>query len=75
VTSTTALVRSPSSTTTTPDLIGSIKQLVSRLAETRPNGERLFYSPSTNTFGVADANGAPKTLFRPTDGIDYWRDQ
>ena len=41
----------------------------------RKNGDILRYDPKTNTFGVSNANGAPKTLFRPTDGIKYWLKQ
>lgn len=45
------------------------------LTRTRPNGDRLFYNPQTNTFAVQASNGAPRTMFRPTDGIDYWNRQ
>jgi uncharacterized protein RhaS with RHS repeats len=38
-------------------------------------GDKLFYNPASNTFGVQSANGAPRTLFRPTDGINYWNRQ
>ncbi len=43
------------------------------LTKSRPtNGDKLFYNPANNTFGVQAANGAPRTMFRPTDGINYW---
>ena len=45
------------------------------LTKTRPNGGVLFYDPKTNTFGVQNASGAPKTMFRPSDGIEYWNKQ
>jgi uncharacterized protein RhaS with RHS repeats len=41
----------------------------------RPNGDVLRYDPKTNTFGVKGADGSPKTMFRPNDGIDYWNKQ
>lgn len=45
------------------------------LTKVRPNGDKLFYDPATNTFGVRAANGAPRTMFRPADGINYWNNQ
>jgi pyocin large subunit-like protein len=45
------------------------------LTTTRPNGDTLFYNPANNTFGVQAADGAPRTMFRPTDGINYWNKQ
>lgn len=42
------------------------------LKKSRPNGDRLFYDPSTNTFAVGTATGAPRTMFRPTSGRAYW---
>jgi len=45
------------------------------LTKTRPNGDTLFYNPGNNTFGVQAADGAPRTMFRPTDGINYWNKQ
>jgi filamentous hemagglutinin len=38
-------------------------------------GDTLFYHPETNTFGVRGADGAPRTMFRPTDGAKYWERQ
>ena len=35
------------------------------LSKSRPYGEKVFYNPSNNTFGVQGADGAPKTMFRP----------
>lgn len=35
------------------------------LVKTRPNGDTVLYDPATNTFAVKDADGAPKTMFRP----------
>jgi RHS repeat-associated protein len=45
------------------------------LTRTRPNGDRLFYDPKSNTFAVQNANGSPRTMFRPDDGIGYWNRQ
>lgn len=45
------------------------------LTKTRANGDKLFYDPPTNTFGVQAADGAPKTMFRPDKGMDYWNKQ
>jgi len=42
------------------------------LTKMRPNGDKLFYNPSSNTFGVQAADGAPRTMFRPEGGINYW---
>ena len=48
-----------------------------RDAETvkRPNGDTLIYQASTNTFAVVARNGAPRTMFKPTTGADYWAEQ
>ncbi len=45
------------------------------LMKTRANGDILKYHPGTNTFGVMDATGGPRTMFRPTDGMKYWLGQ
>jgi len=45
------------------------------LTKVRPNGDKLFYNPANNTFGVQAADGAPRTMFRPADGINYWNKQ
>jgi len=45
------------------------------LVKTRPNGDTLLYDPATNTFAVRTADGVPRTMFRPTDGIKYWNKQ
>ncbi|KQU77029.1 hypothetical protein ASE08_04775 [Rhizobacter sp. Root16D2] len=37
--------------------------------------ETLMYDQATNTFLVRGADSAPKTMFRPTDGINYWNKQ
>ena len=41
----------------------------------RANGDILRYNPFTNTFGVMNADGIPKTLFKPTRGMEYWFNQ
>jgi hypothetical protein len=42
------------------------------LTKLRPNGDVLFYNPATNTFAVRTADGSLRTMFRPTNGINYW---
>jgi pyocin large subunit-like protein len=42
---------------------------------TRNNGDRLLYDPKSNTFAVATREGAPRTMFKPDDGMAYWREQ
>jgi filamentous hemagglutinin len=41
----------------------------------RSNGDILRYDPNSNTFGVQRADGAPKTMFKPKGGIEYWNTQ
>lgn len=41
---------------------------------TRQNGDRLLYDAAGNTFAVATREGAPRTMFKPREGADYWRD-
>ncbi|KGD60681.1 hypothetical protein Y5S_03776, partial [Alcanivorax nanhaiticus] len=45
------------------------------MSKQRPNGDVLIYDKKTNTFGIKDAKGRPRTMFRPKDGIDYWNRQ
>ena len=45
------------------------------LTKTRPNGDTLYYDPKTNTFASKDANGVPRTMFRPEKGMEYWNKQ
>ena len=45
---------------------------VGTLTKLRPNGDVLFYNPATNTFAVRTADGSLRTMFRPTNGINYW---
>lgn len=42
---------------------------------TRRNGDRLFYDPAGNTFVVATRAGAPRTMFKPREGMAYWEKQ
>lgn len=44
------------------------------LTKTR-GAEKLVYDKATNTFAIRGADGAPKTMFRPIDGINYWNRQ
>lgn len=41
----------------------------------RPNGDRLYYQASTNTFAVVSRNGVARTMFKPDDGAAYWAKQ
>jgi RHS repeat-associated protein len=45
------------------------------LSKLRPNGETVLYEPSTNTFAVKGADGAPKTMFKPSSGANYFNAQ
>jgi filamentous hemagglutinin len=45
------------------------------LTKIRTNGDVLRYNPFTNTFGIMDANGTPRTFYKPTAGIRYWNRQ
>jgi len=41
----------------------------------RPNGDKLLYDPKSNTFAVERKDGAPRTMFKPRDGLSYWKEQ
>ena len=41
----------------------------------RANGDKLFYDPRGNVFAVASRAGAPRTMFKPDDGMTYWEQQ
>jgi hypothetical protein len=45
------------------------------LTLTRSNGDVLYYDAKANVFVVADRQGAPRTMFRPRDGMSYWTQQ
>jgi pyocin large subunit-like protein len=45
------------------------------LTLTRKNGDILFYDPKGNVFAVASKEGAPRTMFKPDDGMAYWEKQ
>jgi pyocin large subunit-like protein len=45
------------------------------LTLTRANGDRLFYDPKSNVFAVASKAGAPRTMFKPDEGLAYWEQQ
>jgi RHS repeat-associated protein len=45
------------------------------LTKTRTNGDILKYNSGTNTFGVIDVSGTPRTMFKPTGGMQYWLKQ
>ncbi|WP_312820879.1 S-type pyocin family protein [Brevundimonas sp.] len=41
----------------------------------RPNGDTLIYQARTNTFAVVDKRGVVRTMFKPSNGADYWERQ
>ncbi len=41
----------------------------------RNNGDVFRYDPATNTFGAFRSDGSLKTMFKPTDGANYWKKQ
>jgi pyocin large subunit-like protein len=45
------------------------------LTLTRKNGDILYYDPKGNVFAVASKDGAPRTMFKPDDGMAYWQKQ
>ena len=45
------------------------------LTVSRRNGDVLLYDPKANVFAVADREGAPRTMFKPRDGMAYWLEQ
>jgi hypothetical protein len=45
------------------------------LTLTRKNGDILFYDPKGNVFAVSTKEGAPRTMFKPDDGMAYWEKQ
>lgn len=45
------------------------------LTLTRKNGDILYYDPKDNVFAVSNKEGAPRTMFKPDDGMAYWEKQ
>ncbi|WDH95127.1 DNRLRE domain-containing protein (plasmid) [Paenibacillus urinalis] len=45
------------------------------LKKSRANGDRLYYNPKTNEFGVLDRKGHIRTYYKPKAGMKYWRNQ
>lgn len=45
------------------------------LTYSRRNGDKLFYDPKGNVFAVASRAGAPRTMFKPDEGMAYWEEQ
>ena len=45
------------------------------LTLTRANGDTLFYDPKANVFAVTSKDGAPRTMFKPDNGMTYWQQQ
>ncbi len=41
----------------------------------RSNGDKLLYDPAANLFAVVTRDGAPRTIFKPRDGMAYWTAQ
>ena len=38
----------------------------------RPTGDTLFYDTKANVFAIATKEGAPRTMFKPEEGMAYW---
>jgi pyocin large subunit-like protein len=45
------------------------------LTKKRPNGDKVFYHPASNTFAIADGRGAPRTMFKPDKKRAYYEAQ
>jgi len=45
------------------------------LIKHRSNGDTLYFDPTSGTFAVQARNGAPRTFFKPDNGLDYWNRQ
>ena len=45
------------------------------LIKHRANGDTLYFDPSSGTFAVQADDGAPRTMFKPDDGMAYWERQ
>ena len=45
------------------------------LTLTRANGDTLLYDPKANVFAVRSKAGAPRTMFKPDEGMAYWEEQ
>ena len=45
------------------------------LTITRANGDVMLYDPKANVFAVKSKAGAPRTMFKPDDGMAYWEEQ
>ena len=45
------------------------------LTLTRANGDVLLYDPRANVFAVRSKAGAPRTMFKPDEGMAYWEEQ
>lgn len=45
------------------------------LTLTRSNGDTLIYDAKANVFAVATKAGAPRTMFKPREGMAYWEEQ
>ena len=41
----------------------------------RNNGDTLLYDPKANVFAVMSRAGAPRTMFKPDEGMAYWEEQ
>lgn len=45
------------------------------LTKQERGGDTLFYNPASNTFAVRRRDGAPRTMFKPDNGMSYWNRQ
>lgn len=55
------------------DFVGHPPKTALTLA--RANGDTLIYDPKANVFAVRSKAGAPRTMFKPDDGMAYWEQQ
>ncbi len=45
------------------------------LSKLRASGDTILYNPVTNTFAVKTADGVPRTMFKPNNGLTYFNAQ
>ena len=45
------------------------------LVKHRDNGDTLYFDPASGVFAVQASDGAPRTFFKPNNGMAYWERQ
>lgn len=48
---------------------------IGTLTKVIKNGDTLYYNPSKNIFAIKNADGTPRTMFKPKKGLEYWNKQ